>query len=269
MSGKNSLQIFDFEQKQVRIVNINGEPCFVAKDVVEGIGAIWNGESAIQHVPEEWKLLRSNLTSFGEKEMWCLTEQGLYFYLARSNKPAALPFQKKVAGEIMPSIRKYGAYMTTEALYHYITEPDQLMQIMQNWKADRDKRIALEAEANINAPLVLFAESVQTSKASILVGVLSKILKQNGIDIGQNRLFTWLRDNGYLIKQKGDNWNMPTQRAMEANLFEVKESTRNNPDGSIRVNKTTKVTGKGQIYFVNLFLNKGKDNMNESREKAS
>ncbi|WP_320969290.1 phage antirepressor KilAC domain-containing protein [Enterocloster bolteae] len=103
-------------------------------------------------------------------------------------------------------------------------------------------------------PKEIFADAVATSHTSILIGDLAKLIKQNGVDIGQKRLFSWLRDNGYLIKRNGSEWNMPTQRSMEAGLFEVKESTVNNPDGSVRINKTTKVTGKGQQYFINKFL---------------
>lgn len=103
-------------------------------------------------------------------------------------------------------------------------------------------------------PKEIFADAVAASHTSILIGDLAKLLKQNNVDIGQKRLFAWLRDNGYLIKRNGSDWNMPTQRSMELGLFEVKESTVNNPDGSIRVNKTTKVTGKGQQYFINKFL---------------
>ncbi|MBO0412459.1 phage antirepressor KilAC domain-containing protein [Enterococcus hulanensis] len=114
---------------------------------------------------------------------------------------------------------------------------------------------ALELENNELKPKALFADAVDASKTSILIGDLAKIIKQNGYNIGQNRLFQWLRDNGYLIARKGDSYNMPTQRSLDLGVAEIKERTHNNPDGSIRISRTPKITGKGQIYFVNKFLN--------------
>lgn len=118
----------------------------------------------------------------------------------------------------------------------------------------KSQNLALEEVVNRMKPKEIFADAVSTSHTSILIGDLAKLIKQNGVEIGQKRLFAWMRDNGYLIKRKGVDWNMPTQRSMELGLFEVKESTVNNPDGSVRINKTTKVTGKGQQYFINRFL---------------
>lgn len=132
--------------------------------------------------------------------------------------------------------------------------PDTLIKLAQNLKDEQEKRAALEAQAEADRPKVLFADSVTASKTSILVGDLAKLLRQNGVQIGQNRLFQWLRENGYLIRRKGDSFNMPTQSAMESGLFEVLERTHSNPDGSIRITRTTKVTGKGQVYFINVFL---------------
>jgi anti-repressor protein len=252
--SQNTLQIFNFDGGQVRIVLVEGEPCFFAKDIVEGIGAVWNGDAAIGHVPEEWKLLRQNLTSFGEKATWYLKEQGVYFYLARSNKPAALPFQKRIAGEILPSIRKYGGYLTDRKLEEVLSDPDTLIRLAQSLKAEKEKRQILEAKIDADLPKVIFAESVEASSSSILVGDLAKFIKQTGIEIGPKRLFEWLRQNGYLMKV-GESRNMPTQRAMEAGLFEVKERAIGNPNGTILLTRTTKITSRGQKYFLNLFRN--------------
>lgn len=146
--------------------------------------------------------------------------------------------------------------MTPETLEKVLLSPDTLMQLAQNLKDEQEKRKALEEQIESQKPAVLFTGAVETSKTSILIGELAKMLKQNGVNIGQNRLFEWLRQNGYLIKRNGTDYNMPTQRSMDMGLFEIKETTINNPDGSIKISKTPKVTGKGQVYFINLFLNK-------------
>jgi anti-repressor protein len=247
---EKSLQVFDFEGRRVRIALVEGEPEFAAKDVVEGIGAVWNGDQAVGHVPAEWKGVRLFLTPGGNQELATLKEQGVYFYLARSNKPAALPFQKKIAGEILPSIRKYGAYMTPQKIEEALCNPDTIITLAQALKAEQAKARELESKAAENYPKVLFADSVAASRTSILIGELAKLLRQNGVEIGQNRLFEKLRDEGYLMKE-GSSRNMPTQRSMEMGLFEVKETTINRSDGGIDVKKTPKVTGRGQIYFIN------------------
>jgi anti-repressor protein len=253
MDEQNALQIFNFEDRQVRVVVKDGEPCFVAKDVAEWIEAFWSGEKSIGHVPEEWKGVVPVTTPGGAQDMWCLTEQGLYFYLARSDKPRALPFQKKVAGEILPSIRKHGAYMTPEVIKETLTNPDFIIGLATRLKEEEAKTKELSARIQQDHPKVLFADSVCASETSILIGDLAKLIRQNGYDIGQRRLFEWLRSNGYLMKNSGSR-NMPTQRALDMKLFEVLERAIDNPDGSIRITRTTKVTGKGQLYFVNQFL---------------
>jgi anti-repressor protein len=248
-----ALKVFEFEDRQVRVVMKDGEPQFVAKDVAEGIGAIWNGETSIKHVPEEWRGVLSVYTPSGNQDMWCLKEQGIYFYLARSDKPAALPFQKKIAGEILPSIRKHGAYMTPEAIKEAILNPDFIIRLAQNLKEEQAKVSALTAKIEEDRPKVIFADSVSASETAILIGDLAKLIRQNGVDIGQRRLFQWLRENGYLMKT-GSSVNMPTQRGMDLGLFEILERTVNKPDGSPRTVKTTKVSGRGQLYFINKFV---------------
>lgn len=151
--------------------------------------------------------------------------------------------------EILPSIRKHGMYATDEL----INNPDVFIQVLQELKAERERKAALEAQAEVNRPKIIFADAVAASHNSILIGDLAKLIKQNGVDIGQKRLFEWLRNNGYLMKS-GASYNLPTQKSMELKLFEIKERTINNPDGSIRTTKTTKVTGKGQQYFINKLL---------------
>lgn len=186
--------------------------------------------------------------------MLCLSEQGLYFFLGRSDKPKALPYQKWIAGEVVPSIRKHGAYLTPAKLEEVLLNPDTIIKLAQALKDEQEKRAALEAQAEADRPKVLFADAVSESKTSILIGNMAKLLRQNHIDIGQNRLFRWLRENGYLIKRQGSSYNMPTQAAMEKELFEVVERVYNLPDGSTRITRTVKVTGKGQVHLINKFI---------------
>lgn len=249
----NSPTIFNHPQfGDTRIIQEDDNLFFIAKDIVERSGNSWAGIASIRHIPEQWRGVKSVLTPSGTQEMLCLSEQGLYFYLGRCDKPSALQYQMWLAGEVMPSIHRHGAYLTPAKVEEVLLNPDTIIRLATDLKAERQQRVALEAQAVSDRPKVIFADAVDASHTSILVGDLAKLLRQNGIEIGQNRLFDWLRDNGYLIKH-GDSRNMPTQRAMEMELFEIKERTINNPDGSIRITKTPKITGKGQIYFVNKF----------------
>jgi anti-repressor protein len=257
---ENSLRIFSFEDKSGRFVMLDGEPWFVAKDVAKALGYGEDSSVSIlfKCVPAEWVQVNPISVNLKDgrvqvRDMLCLSEQGLYFFLARSDKPKALPFQKKVAGEILPSIRKHGAYITPQKIEEILTNPDTIISLAEALKREQAKRRELTAKAEENYPKVLFADSVSASKTSILVGELAKLLRQNGVEVGQNRLFEVLRNEGYLVKS-GSGRNMPTQRSMELGLFEIKEITINRSDGGIDIKKTTKVTGRGQVYFVNKFL---------------
>ena len=261
---ENSLQIFSFEDKSGRFVMADGEPWFVARDAAEALG--YPESSLVQvtnlfgHIPGEWRGLKPIKVNLKDgrvqvRDMLCLSEQGLYFFLARSDKPKAIPFQKKIAGEILPSIRKYGAYMTPQKIEEILTNPDTIIGLAVALKREQAKRKELAAKVETDYPKVLFADSVSASGTSILVGELAKLLRQNGVEVGQNRLFEILRNEGYLIKSGSDR-NMPTQRSMERGLFEIKEITINRSDGGIDIKKTPKITGRGQVFFVNKFLAK-------------
>jgi anti-repressor protein len=254
---ENSLQAFDFEGKKGRFVLVNNEPWFVAKDIAMTLG--YSESTGISRlfeiVPGEWKGVYPINTLGGIQDMTCLSEQGVYFFLSRSDKPKALPFQKKIAGEILPSIRKYGAYMTPQKIEEILTNPDTIIGLAEALKREQTKRKELAAKVESDFPKVLFADSVSASHTSILVGELAKLLRQNGVEVGQNRLFEILRNEGYLLRS-GSGRNMPAQRAMERGLFEIKEITINRSDGGIDVKRTPKVTGRGQVYFVNKFLAK-------------
>lgn len=183
-------------------------------------------------------------------------EGEVYRLTMKSKLPNAEKFQDWVCNEVLPSIRKHGAYMTDNVLEQAISNPDFMIGLLQNLKEEQKKRIEAEAKIEVDKPKVLFSEAVTTSKTSILIGDLAKIIKQNGVEMGQIRMFSWLRDNGYLIKRKGSDFNMPTQKSMEMKLFEIKETAITHSDGHITINKTPKVTGAGQVFFVNKLLSR-------------
>lgn len=249
------LQIFNSpEFGEIRTIEKNGEPWFVGKDVAAALGYEKPTDAVRKHVDVEDRGISKMETPSGAQETTIINESGLYSLVLSSKLPTAKKFKRWITSEVIPSIRKHGAYMTPDKLEEVLLKPDTLIQLAQNLKAEQEKRKALEVKMEEQKPKVLFAESVEAAKTSILIGELAKLLKQNGINIGQNRLFEWLRNNGYLIKRQGSDYNMPTQRAMEMGLFEIKETTITHSDGHIHVSKTPKVTGKGQVYFVNLFV---------------
>ena len=251
------LQIFNSpEFGAIRTIEKDGEPWFVGKDVAVVLGYGDTDQALRKHIDDEDKLTRRFDGSGQNRQMTIINESGLYSLVLSSKLPTAKKFKRWVTSEVIPSIRKHGAYMTPETLEKVLLSPDTLMQLAQNLKDEQEKLKALEAQIESQKPAILFTGAVETSKTSILIGELAKMLKQNGVNIGQNRLFAWMREKGYLIKRKGTDYNMPTQRSMDMGLFEIKETTINNPDGSIKISKTPKVTGKGQVYFINLFLNK-------------
>lgn len=249
----NNLQVFNYNGNEVRTIQKDGEPWWVLKDVCGILGISKYRDTASRLDEDERGSVRVD-TPGGEQEMTVVNESGLYNVILRSDKPEAKPFRKWVTSEVLPSIRKHGAYMTPQKIEEALLNPDTIIKLATNLKAEREKRMELERQAEKDKPLVTFANSVSVAKASILVGELAKLLKQNGVDMGQNRLFTWMRENGYLISRKGADYNMPTQRSMEMELFEIKLTTISHGDGHTSLNKTPKVTGKGQIYFINLFL---------------
>ena len=258
----NKIQIFQNEQfGKVRItMNENDEPLFCLADVAKALGYSNPAKAVIDHCKGVTVL--ETPTQSGIQPIKYGKESEVYRLTMKSKLPNAEKFQDWVCDEVLPSIRKHGAYMTQETLEKALTSPDFLIRLATNLKEEKQKRIEAEQKAELaeqtiksNAPKVLFADAVSTSQRSCLVAELAKILQQNGVNIGQNRLFTWMRENGYLCS-KGQYYNQPTQKSMDLGLFERKQTTINKPDGSILVSTTTKVTGKGQVYFVNKFLGK-------------
>lgn len=238
---------------QVRTLDINGEPYFAGKDIAEILGYT-NPQKAIRdHIDEEDKTLNESFTVNGTRGI-LINESGLYSLILGSKLPTAKQFKRWVTCEVLPSIRKRGAYMTDNKLEEVLMNPDLLIRLAQELKDERALRNRMQDKIENDKPKVLFANAVSASKNSILVGELAKLLKQNGVELGQQRLFSWLRTNGYLIKRKGTDWNMPTQKSMELGLFEIKEHTHIDGNGCNVTTKTPKVTGKGQQYFINKLL---------------
>lgn len=243
----NELKIFEnMEFGQVRTVESNGTIWFCLADICKAL-ELSNPSRVAERLENDE---RSNLELGRQGKTNFVNESGLYAVILRSDKPNAKRFRKWITSDVLPSIRNHGMYAKDELL----DNPDLLISVAQELKAEREKNRALQEDNERMRPKEIFADAVSASHTSILIGDLAKLIKQNGVEIGQKRLFAWLRENGYLIRRQGTDWNMPTQRSMEFGLFEVKESTVNNPDGSVRINRTTKVSGKGQQYFINKFL---------------
>ena len=268
----NELKVFENpEFGRVRTVSVDNEPWFFAKDVCDALSIATN------HVREsldedEVSNLRSTEIGpeFGGKAPLIVSEAGLYSLILKSRKPEAKAFKRWITHDVIPAIRKHGGYMTPEKVEEALLNPDVLIRLATELKEERNKNkalhdLAVEQDKHIARqndriatlePKGIFADSVSASDTTILIGELAKIIKQNGTDIGQNRLFQWMRDQKYLIGRKGTDYNMPTQKFMKLGLFTIKETTINHSDGHVSISKTPKVTGKGQVYFVNKFLRK-------------
>ncbi len=235
----------------IRTVQMNDETYFVGKDVAEALGYTDTDQAMRKHVAEDDKLTRQIDGTGQKRNMTVISESGLYALIFGSKLESAKRFKHWVTSEVLPSIRKHGMYAVDELLEN----PDIAIKAFTALKEEREKNRVLQLENARMKPKEIFADAVSVSNTYILIGELAKIIKQNGVNIGQNRLFTWMRDKGYLISRKGIDYNMPTQKSMDLKLFEIKERTINNPDGSVRITKTVLVTGKGQQYFINKFLN--------------
>lgn len=248
----NEIQLFNFENHEVRSLLLNNEPWFVGKDVADVLGYSNSRKALNDHVDDEDKevLTSRNVTleNIPNRGITVVNESGLYSLVLSSKLPSAKKFKRWVTSEVLPALRKTGQYQVKE-----LSGSELMAKALieaQSVLAAKDKQI------EEMKPKALFADAVATSHTSILVGELAKILKQNGIDMGQKRLFAWLREKGYLIKRQGTDYNMPTQKAMELGLFEIKEGSYVNGSGVNITTKTPKVTGKGQQYFINKFLAK-------------
>jgi anti-repressor protein len=251
---ESNVQPFDFKGNQVRILaDKKGEPWFVAKDVCNVLG-ITNNRDAISELDTDEKntvVITDGIP--GNPNKTIVSEAGLYRLVMKSRKPEAKEFQRWVTHEVLPSIRRHGVYATDVTIDSILNDPDFGIRLLTDLKDERARRREAERAIEAQKPKVLFADAVATSKRSILIGELAKILKQNGVKTGQNRLFKQLREDGFLMKRNG-NPNMPTQKSMELGLFEVKETSIAHSDGHVSLNFTTKVTPKGQQYLIQKYL---------------
>lgn len=255
----NELQIFNSpEFGQIRTVTIAGEPWLVGKDIATALGYTNTRKALNDHVDDEDKGVTKCDTLGGAQEMTIINESGLYSLVLSSKLPTAKKFKHWITSEVLPAIRRTGGYIADAETMTDAEIMSKALLIAKKTIENREQRIhSLEAETERMKPKEIFADAVSASNSSILIGDLAKILHGNGIKIGRGRLFAWMREHGFLIKQKGTSYNMPTQRAMELGLFRVKEGSYVDGKGNNIITKTTKVTGKGQQYFINKFLGKG------------
>ncbi|WP_440444643.1 phage antirepressor [Phascolarctobacterium sp.] len=250
----SNIKIFENpEFGSIRTVDVNNEPWFVGKDVCEALRYSNSRKALADHIKENHKGVTFCDTLGGKQRITIIDEAGLYSLVMRAKTEKAEAFQEWVTSEVLPAIRKHGGYLTADKIEQALTDPDTIIKLATTLKEERAARQQAEASLKAAQPKMLFADAVSASDSTILIGDLAKILKQNGHPIGQKRLFCWMRETGYLIKRQGADYNSPTQRAMELGLFKIKETAITHADGHVSVSKTTKVTGKGQEYFINKF----------------
>lgn len=250
----NELKIFENpEFGKIRTISRDDEVWFVGKDVAEALGYAKFRNAIAQHVETEDALKQGILTNGGMQEMTIINESGLYSLVLSSKLPQAKAFKRWITREVIPAIRRHGGYLTNDKIEEVLTDPDTIIKLATTLKEERLKRAEAERQLEEAKPKMIFADAVSASENTVLIGELAKLIKQNGQEIGQKRLFEWLRKNGYLIKQKCADYNMPTQRAMEMGLFRIKKTAITHSDGHVTVSRTVKVTGKGQQYFINKF----------------
>lgn len=242
--------------KEFKVYGDNENPLFLAKDVADWIGHTDLSRMVIL-VDEDEKLKRTLYVSGQNREMWFLTEDGLYEVLMQSRKPIAKAFKKEVK-VILKDIRKHGMYMTDNLVEQTLNNPDLMIELLTNYKREKEVRKALEGKIEVQRPKVEFAEAVEISEGSIPIGQLATLLNQKGADTGEKRLFAWMRNNGYLRTEKAYK-NDPKQRYVDQGLFELKLSTRLDYNKIVQKTRKTLVTSKGIIYFVNKFLVENKN----------
>ena len=256
---ENNIQVFQNQEfGELRTVVRGGEPWFVTVDVCKALD-IGNSRMAADRLDSDEKMTVSLTDTHsrqrgGAQSLSLVSESGLYSLVLGSHKPQAKPFKRWVTHDVIPSIRKHGAYMTPETIEKALLNPDTIIQLATTLKSEQEKRRAAEAQIEADKPKVQFADSVGSSKQAILIREMAKLLKQNGVDMGEKRLFSWLRANGFLISC-GDDYNLPTQKSMNLGLMIIRERTYTD-DVHTRIMRTPMITGKGQQYFIRKFLTK-------------
>ena len=248
---EKTVQVFTFEEREVRVVDRDGAPWWVAKDVCEVLGL--DIASGARGLEDDEKALQIMQTLGGSQEMTIISEAGLYSLILRSRKPEAKHFKRWVTHDVLPAIRATGAYVLpgSEAVMRALTNPDNIMAMLGNWKKDRDRRLELEEKVREDEPKVFFAETYRASKGLVSMGTMAKILNQRGANMGQNRFFKWCVERRLLMR-KGRDY-LPTQRAMDLKIFEIRHGGKMFGSGEVKTFCTVYVTGKGQLYFVEKF----------------
>lgn len=247
-----NLKLFNFEGNKVRTVILDEEPFFVGIDVASILGYSNPQKAMRDHCKKSVETWVNDSLGRRQKTL-VLSESDVYRLVLRSDLPSAEKFENWLMEEVLPSIRKHGAYMTDDTIEKAITDPDFLIRLATNLKEEKSRRLEAEQKLEVQRPKVLFADAVSDTEGTILIRDLAKLIQQNGVDIGEKRLFEWLRQNGYLISRRGTDYNRPTQKSMELGLFKIKETAIMRSSGA-HTAITSKVTGKGQLYFVNKFL---------------
>ena len=254
----NEMKVFENSDfGQIRTAIQGNEPWFVAADVCRPLEHS-NVSMALDRLDDDEKAKLNLGLPGGDTN--CVNEAGLYALVLGSRKPEAKAFKRWITHEVIPEIRRHGAYLTDEATEAFFSNPDTFARLAVKWRDERHARLAAEEQARekqkkieADAPKVLFADSVAASRSEILVGELAKLLRQNGVPVGQNRLFQRMREDGFLINRRGTDYNTPTQKSMEMGLMCIKETAITHADSHVTVNRTPKITGKGQVYFINRY----------------
>lgn len=247
-------QIFNYQNQEVRTVIQDGQPWFVAKDVCDVLG-ITDARKSVNLLDNDERNTLPVTDALGRSQKTLIiNEPGLYTLVLKSRKPEAKQFKRWITHDVIPTIRKTGGYVANDELFIQTYLPQADEQTKHFFKATLQTMKEQSKQIEAMKPKALFADAVASSKSSVLVWELAKKIQQNNVKVGPNKLFEWLRENGYLIRKKGELYNLPTQRSMDMGLFEIKMSAVNNPDGSVRTTRTPKVTAKGQVYFINKFL---------------
>ncbi|MBR1734893.1 MAG: phage antirepressor [Alphaproteobacteria bacterium] len=260
--NNSELKIFNYKNNEVRTTIKNGEIWWVLKDVCQILG-ITNHKDVILKLESDEKGVEKIDSLGGAQKTTIINESGLYKVILRSDKPEAKKFMNWITHEVLPSIRKHGAYITSAKMEELMNDPETWVKLIRTLQQERREKELLKNQVEKDKPKVIFCDAVSASDSDILVREMAKILRGNGIDIGEHRLFERLRNEGFLIRRKGTDKNIPTQRSMNLGLFKITETTITHSDGHVTIAKTSKITGKGQVYFTKYFLAHKKDNDNE------
>lgn len=248
MIDNNEIQKFNFENNEIRALNVGGQPYFVGKDVADILGYADQNKALAMHVDDEDKLNDKTASSLGQRGGWLINESGLYSLILSSKMPNAKKFKRWVTSEVLPTIRKHGAYMTEQKIEEALLNPDTLITLAKQLKAEKEQRLLAQKQVEEMTPKAVFHDAVANAENTMLVRDVAHFLRQNGLDIGGTRFFVWLRLNGFLTKN-----NQPTQLSLERGYFKVKETVVHTNHG-FQTKTTPKITGRGQTFFLKKML---------------